>query len=86
MGKTKITVNYSKCGTPRGIDPRNCSLCLSVCDSAVFLRHQDLKFIEDEINPNDPQFWKITPVWPSVCTRCLRCVDSCPESAIAVLW
>ena len=86
MGNTKIRIDYSQCGTPGGIDPRDCSICLGVCDSAVFSRHQDLKYAEKEENPFDPQFWKITAVWPSVCTRCLKCSESCPESAITITW
>ena len=86
MSKTKISIDYTKCGTEGGIDPRDCSLCLRICDPAVFLRHQDLNLVSKEENQEDPQFWKITPVWPSVCNRCLKCVNSCPENAITVTW
>ena len=86
MGKTKIRIDYTKCGTEGGIDPRDCSKCLGVCDTAVFLRHQDMKLEKQEKNPQDPQLWKITPVWPSVCTRCMKCVEICPEKAINVSW
>ena len=86
MSKTKIRIDYTKCGTEGGIDPRECSLCLRICDPAVFLRHQDMKLETKEENRQDPQFWKITAVWPSVCTRCLICVSTCPEKAIEVLW
>ena len=86
MSKTKIRIDYTKCGTEGGIDPRECSQCLRICDPAVFLRHQDMKLEPTEENRQDPQFWKITAVWPSVCTRCLKCVNTCPEQAIDVSW
>ena len=86
MSKTKISIDYTVCGPQGGIDPRNCSKCLSVCDEAVFLRHQDLSLSKKEKNPFDPQFWKISAVWLSVCTRCLLCVKNCPENAITVSW
>ncbi|MFX0014373.1 MAG: 4Fe-4S binding protein [Promethearchaeota archaeon] len=86
MGKTKITFDYSKCGPNGGIDPRECSQCLKVCDPAILLRHQDLKLEKKEQNPLDPQFWKITAVWLSLCTRCMKCVETCPENAITVSW
>ncbi|TFG04327.1 ferredoxin, partial [Candidatus Thorarchaeota archaeon] len=28
--------------------------------------------------------WKITPVWPSMCMGCMKCIDVCPHQAIAV--
>jgi NAD-dependent dihydropyrimidine dehydrogenase PreA subunit len=84
MGKTKIKIDYTKCGTKGGIDPRECSICLSICDPAVFLRHQDLS--EKEENPLDPQYWNITAVWPSQCVRCHKCEEKCPENAISVSY
>ena len=84
MKKTKITIDYSKCGNATGgIDPRNCSICLRVCDPAVFLRHMNLK--AEELNPKDPQSWQVTAVWLDLCTHCGKCVASCPEKAITIL-
>lgn len=83
MGKTKITIDYTKCGENGNTDPRNCGKCLKVCDPAVFLMHQPLHVEQD---PYNPQLWRITAVWLSLCTRCLKCVDICPEKAIAVSW
>ncbi len=82
MSKTKISIDYTKCGE-KARDPRTCTNCLKVCDPAVFLMHQPLKVEQD---PYDPQLWRITAVWLSLCTRCLRCVEACPEKAIAVTW
>ncbi|MFX1573941.1 MAG: 4Fe-4S binding protein [Promethearchaeota archaeon] len=84
MGKTKIKIDYSKCGPEGKVDPRACGRCLNVCDPCVFLLHEDLKYEEE--NVYDPQHWKITAVWPSVCTRCLKCVEVCQEKAIKVKW
>ena len=84
MKKTKIKIDYSKCGNATGgIDPRNCSICLRVCDPAVFLRHMNLK--AEELNPKDPQSWQVTAVWLDLCTHCGKCVASCPEKAITIL-
>lgn len=84
MGKTKITIDYTKCGTEGGIDPWDCSKCLHTCDPAVFLKHKDLKIKEED--PYNPKHWKITAVWLSLCTRCMKCIEVCPEKAISVTW
>ncbi|MHA1727305.1 MAG: 4Fe-4S binding protein [Promethearchaeota archaeon] len=34
----------------------------------------------------DPQIWRISPIWLSLCNRCLKCVEVCPEEAITVSW
>jgi len=83
MGKTKITIDYSKCGEYGSTDPRDCTKCLKVCDPAVFLMHEPLNVEQDA---HDPQLWRITAVWLSLCTRCLKCVEACPEKAITVSW
>jgi len=83
VDKTKITIDYEKCGENGNTDPRECSKCLRACDPAVFLMHQPLNVEQD---PVDPELWRITAVWLSLCTRCLKCVEVCPEHAIAVTW
>lgn len=80
---TRIVIAYSKCGEEGKIDPRTCGKCLKVCDPAVFLMHQPLHMEQD---PYDPQSWRFTAVWLSLCTRCVKCVDACPEKAITVSW
>lgn len=82
--KTKISIDYSICGEDVKIDPRECNKCLKVCDPAVFIMHPalDLKFKDIY----DPQRWRITPQWGSLCSRCFKCVDVCPENAITVKW
>jgi NAD-dependent dihydropyrimidine dehydrogenase PreA subunit len=85
MGKTKIKIDYSKCGDLSSVDPRKCGKCLKICDPAVFLLHQSLDF-EDQNDPYDPQIWRVTPVYLSLCTRCMKCVEVCPEKAITVKW
>ena len=85
MGQTRITIDGSRCGNATGgIDPRTCSICLRVCDPAVFLRHGALGV--EQPDPRDPEFWQITAVWLSLCTRCGKCVEACPEKAIRVSW
>ncbi|NHJ04266.1 MAG: 4Fe-4S dicluster domain-containing protein [Candidatus Heimdallarchaeota archaeon] len=82
--KTKITIDYFKCGDGVGLDPRECSKCLRICEPAIFLLHETLG-VEEE-NPYDPQIWRITPLYPSLCTRCLKCNEVCPVEAINVTW
>jgi ferredoxin len=83
MKRTKIKIDYSKCGNATGgIDPRECSLCLKVCDPAVLLRHEAIG--AKEVNPHDPQFWQITAVWTDLCTGCGKCVAACPQKAITL--
>nr|MDO8135162.1 4Fe-4S binding protein [Candidatus Njordarchaeum guaymaensis] len=84
MSKTKIKIDYTKCGDKGGRDPRKCTICLKICDPSVFIMHTVLKAKEKD--PYDPQVWRITPVWPSVCTHCLKCVKKCPKKAITVNW
>ncbi len=81
--KNKIKINYAVCGDGNTIDPRHCAKCLQVCKPAIFLLHQTVG--ASEKNPLDPQKWRVTPLWPSLCNRCMACVEACPEKAIEVL-
>ena len=80
--KTKISIDYSVCGDGNDVDPRSCGKCLRICDPAVFLLHQTVG--AEEPDPYDPQIWRITPLWPSLCTKCMKCVEICPKQAITV--
>ena len=80
--KTSISIDYTKCGDGIGVDPRDCCKCLQVCEPAIFLLHETLGAKEE--NPYDPQIWRVTPLYPSLCTRCMKCVEVCPEQAIKV--
>jgi NADH-quinone oxidoreductase subunit I len=83
MAKTKITVDYDKCGYKEGveIDPRECRKCLGICDPAVFLMHPTL---DEHPDPFNPEKWMVTPVWPSMCMGCMKCQEVCPVGAITV--
>jgi len=83
-GKTRITIDYARCGDGIGADPRECGTCLRICDPAVFLLHETLGAVEDD--PCDPQKWRVTPLWPDLCTRCMKCVQTCPQGAVSVRW
>ncbi|HOW81106.1 MAG TPA: 4Fe-4S binding protein [Spirochaetota bacterium] len=80
--KTGITVDYGLCGDGRGVDPRECCACLRACGPAVFLLHQTLGAAEND--PCDPRKWRVTPLWPSLCIRCMKCVEVCPAGAVSV--
>ncbi|MBD3197264.1 MAG: hypothetical protein GF317_19575 [Candidatus Lokiarchaeota archaeon] len=86
MGKTTINIDYSICGESGKIDPRECTKCLKVCDPAVFIMHETIGMEDKQEDPYDPQDWRITPIWGSLCNRCFKCVDACPEHAINVKW
>jgi ferredoxin len=81
-GRTHIRIDSSRCGGGSGVDPRACCVCLRVCEPAVFTLHQS--FGAREPDPLDPQTWSITALWPCLCTRCLKCVEGCPQKAIRV--
>lgn len=82
LKRTRIRIDYRRCGDGVGVDPRECGLCLRVCAPAVFLLHQTIGAQEED--PYDPRKWRVTPMWPSLCTRCGECVALCPQQAITV--
>ena len=82
MARTKITIDYLRCGDGVGVDPRECSLCLRTCKPAVFLLHQTLDAIEPD--PLDPKAWRVTAMWASLCTHCGECILVCPQKAIEI--
>ena len=84
--RTKIKIDYSKCGEKGKIDPRNCGLCLRTCDPAVFIMHETIGTEKQQEDPHDPQDWRITPIWGSLCSGCFKCVEICPEQAISIKW
>jgi ferredoxin len=84
MDKISIEIDYNICGNGNEVDPRECGICLRVCDPALFLLHQPLEYEQDD--PLDPQVWKVTPLYPSLCTLCMKCVNKCPEEAITIIY
>jgi formate hydrogenlyase subunit 6/NADH:ubiquinone oxidoreductase subunit I len=79
--KLLIKIDPAICGGGAKIDPRSCAKCLRVCAPAVFLLHQTFDVDNDRY---DPQLWSIKPMWPTLCTLCMKCVDVCPEKAITI--
>lgn len=83
-GKTRISIDYSRCGDGTGVDPRSCCACLRACKPAVFLLHETLGAMEQ--NPYDPQKWRVTPLWPDLCNGCMKCAELCPQGAVTVKY
>jgi ferredoxin len=82
MARTRIKIDYRRCGDGVGVDPRECGLCMRACQPAVFLLHQTLGALE--LDPLDPKIWRVTPMWASLCTQCGECAAVCPEKAIEI--
>jgi formate hydrogenlyase subunit 6/NADH:ubiquinone oxidoreductase subunit I len=82
MARIKITIDHAICGDGHKVDPRACGKCQRACEPAVFTLHQS--FGIPEKNALDPQFWRISVLWPTLCTRCHKCVEVCPEKAIGI--
>ncbi len=36
------------------------------------------------LNPDPPKAYNIEPLFSEVCTRCMKCVESCPKDAIKI--
>jgi formate hydrogenlyase subunit 6/NADH:ubiquinone oxidoreductase subunit I len=75
-------IDSALCGGEGGADPRACCVCLRACAPAIFIMHESFGVTEED--PRDPQKWSITPMWPTLCTRCMKCVDACPLNAVSV--
>jgi NAD-dependent dihydropyrimidine dehydrogenase PreA subunit len=82
VGWPRIVIDHELCGDGTGVDPRSCCRCLQACDPAVFLLHQT--FGARQADPCDPQAWRVTVMWPTLCTRCMKCVQVCPAHAVGV--
>ena len=82
MRAPKVSIDLSLCGGTSDVDPRACCLCLRACGPAIFIMHES--FGVEEQDPLDPRRWSITPMWPTLCTRCMKCVESCPRGAVSV--
>ena len=75
MTRVKIDIDEEKCTSPR-----DCAICLKMCQPAVFL----LTFSDKDFY--NPQDWKVVPTFPSLCVNCGYCVENCPKSAISLSW
>ncbi len=56
--KTKISIDYRKCGDGTGVDPRDCCKCLRVCKPAIFLLHQTIG--AEQKDPYNPEKKRIS--------------------------
>jgi ferredoxin len=82
MARLRIEIDYSICGDGHRVDPRACAKCLRACPPAVFTLHQT--FGAQEKDPFDPQLWHVSVLWPTLCNRCNKCVEVCPEKVIRI--
>jgi len=75
----KIAINYEKCTIPFW-----CKKCLQLCPQYVFQVYckKQVKFKESD--PREPGNYELLAVRRDKCIMCNKCIDVCPEDAIAI--
>ncbi len=72
----QIIIDYSKCTSPL-----DCARCLKACPEAV-LADKPVKI--EKFKETESKNYKLFPIYESLCTGCMECVNVCPEKAIVI--
>ena len=71
----RVEVTGERCRSPR-----ECRRCLEMCPEFVFMTHPR----KCRLPGRRAKDWVVVPVHLTLCTRCMVCVEACPQNAITV--
>lgn len=75
-----IKIDQQRC-----VIPFACKRCLQICPTAVFSVHETKMVRMEETDKYESGTYRLRVAFRDKCSACMRCVEACPENALAVL-